>query len=199
MTKHWPEQRPSLCHLGDHHLDFQRNALQTLPALTRSSPDCIWSLIPPQQPVMEKPPGSPQHQDPQDADPKSETVTSDSKSTVGKKKNYQRYPKPPYSYLAMIAMVIQRSPDKKLTLSEVRLTLRDSYIQYQLLYCIFRAIWQFLRTFYAQFPRDYRCVLLDYESAQRISLAVKVSGIVVCMPLSCGAYVQHADRSFTVR
>lgn len=38
----------------------------------------------------------------------------------GKKKNYQRYPKPPYSYLAMIAMVIQRSPEKKLTLSEVR-------------------------------------------------------------------------------
>lgn len=38
----------------------------------------------------------------------------------GKKKNYQRYPKPPYSYLAMIAMVIQNSPEKKLTLSEVR-------------------------------------------------------------------------------
>lgn len=38
----------------------------------------------------------------------------------GKKKNYQRYPKPPYSYLAMIAMVIQNSPEKKLTLSEVK-------------------------------------------------------------------------------
>uniref|UniRef100_A0A8C7CUB3 Fork-head domain-containing protein n=1 Tax=Oncorhynchus kisutch TaxID=8019 RepID=A0A8C7CUB3_ONCKI len=36
-----------------------------------------------------------------------------------KKKNYQRYPKPPYSYLAMIAMVIQNSSEKKLTLSEI--------------------------------------------------------------------------------
>ncbi|KAF4084573.1 hypothetical protein AMELA_G00107780 [Ameiurus melas] len=38
---------------------------------------------------------------------------------AGKKKNYQRYPKPPYSYLAMIAMVIQNSPQKKLTLSQI--------------------------------------------------------------------------------
>ncbi|XP_068094553.1 forkhead box protein H1 [Hyperolius riggenbachi] len=36
-----------------------------------------------------------------------------------KKKNYQRYAKPPYTYLAMIALVIQNSPDKKLKLSEI--------------------------------------------------------------------------------
>ncbi|CAJ0930632.1 unnamed protein product [Ranitomeya imitator] len=39
--------------------------------------------------------------------------------TSRKKKNYQRYPKPPYSYLAMIALVIQKSPEKKLKLSEI--------------------------------------------------------------------------------
>ncbi|XP_069812929.1 forkhead box protein H1-like [Dendropsophus ebraccatus] len=36
-----------------------------------------------------------------------------------KKKNYQRYAKPPYSYLAMIALVIQSSPDKMLKLSQI--------------------------------------------------------------------------------
>lgn len=46
----------------------------------------------------------------------------------GKKKNYQRYPKPPYSYLAMIAMVIQNSPEKKLTLAEVWHILIDSRV-----------------------------------------------------------------------
>lgn len=51
----------------------------------------------------------------------------------GKKKNYQRYPKPPYSYLAMIAMVIQNSPQKKLTLSQVRInTCRLKYFLHQL-------------------------------------------------------------------
>ncbi|XP_043922241.1 forkhead box protein H1 [Protopterus annectens] len=37
----------------------------------------------------------------------------------GKKKNYKRHPKPPYSYLAMIAMVIQNSAEKKLKLSQI--------------------------------------------------------------------------------
>ncbi|XP_077125392.1 forkhead activin signal transducer 3-like [Ranitomeya variabilis] len=39
--------------------------------------------------------------------------------TSRKKKNYQRYPKPPYSYLAMIALVIQKSPEKKLKLTQI--------------------------------------------------------------------------------
>ncbi|KAK5850208.1 hypothetical protein PBY51_014476 [Eleginops maclovinus] len=72
------------------------------------------------------PPGS-AHPNPQDAHFKQENISQESwngdreksSSSGGKKKNYQRYPKPPYSYLAMIAMVIQRSPDKKLTLSEI--------------------------------------------------------------------------------
>ncbi|XP_018418144.1 PREDICTED: forkhead activin signal transducer 3-like [Nanorana parkeri] len=36
-----------------------------------------------------------------------------------KKKNYQRYAKPPYSYLAMIALVIQSAPDRRLKLSQI--------------------------------------------------------------------------------
>lgn len=53
----------------------------------------------------------------------------DGNSNGGKKKNYQRYPKPPYSYLAMIAMVIQNSPEKRLTLSEVSTPLCSEFYQ----------------------------------------------------------------------
>uniref|UniRef100_A0A8D2IWV8 Forkhead box H1 n=1 Tax=Varanus komodoensis TaxID=61221 RepID=A0A8D2IWV8_VARKO len=37
----------------------------------------------------------------------------------GKKKKYHRHPKPPYTYLAMIALVIQASPERKLKLSQI--------------------------------------------------------------------------------
>ncbi|NP_001017084.1 forkhead box protein H1 [Xenopus tropicalis] len=40
-------------------------------------------------------------------------------SRKSKKKNYHRYAKPPYSYLAMIALVIQNSPEKRLKLSQI--------------------------------------------------------------------------------
>lgn len=53
----------------------------------------------------------------------------DGNANGGKKKNYQRYPKPPYSYLAMIAMVIQNSPEKRLTLSEVSVPLSSESYQ----------------------------------------------------------------------
>lgn len=38
-----------------------------------------------------------------------------------KKKNYQRYPKPPYTYLALITIAILNSPEKRLKLSQVKL------------------------------------------------------------------------------
>ncbi|XP_077349991.1 forkhead activin signal transducer 3-like [Lithobates pipiens] len=48
-----------------------------------------------------------------------EPGTTDELSKKNKKKNYQRYAKPPYSYLAMIALVIQTSPERKLKLFQI--------------------------------------------------------------------------------
>lgn len=113
----------------------------------RHWPHCSSQIVPQQQSRLEKPAARPEHfagatafmdktvppgssyPNPQDDPFRQGSIPSDSwsnereknSSSGGKKKNYQRYPKPPYSYLAMIAMVIQRSPEKKLTLSEVRL------------------------------------------------------------------------------
>ncbi|XP_069588487.1 forkhead activin signal transducer 3-like [Ranitomeya imitator] len=47
--------------------------------------------------------------------------------TSGRKKNYQRHPKPPYSYLAMIALVILSVPDKKLKLSQILEKIRNFF------------------------------------------------------------------------
>lgn len=85
------------------------------------------------------PPGS-SHPNAEVGDVTDETATWDrwnsdrdkGNASGGKKKNYQRYPKPPYSYLAMIAMVIQRSPEKKLTLSEVKT--KSHMLNYSLIY-----------------------------------------------------------------
>ncbi|XP_030046103.1 forkhead box protein H1 [Microcaecilia unicolor] len=51
--------------------------------------------------------------------PEIEEEKSGKRSKKSKKKNYHRYAKPPYSYLAMIALVIQNSPEKKLKLSQI--------------------------------------------------------------------------------
>lgn len=140
---------PSLFHLGEHHdhqLDAHRKAQQSASLRTAGRP---WTqqpaqMLPQQPPRVEKadahpehlfsatatmdkpvPPGSSRANSQDDAGKqlspdKWSREEERSSARGGKKKNYQRYPKPPYSYLAMIAMVIQRSPEKKLTLSEVR-------------------------------------------------------------------------------
>ncbi|XP_073433503.1 forkhead activin signal transducer 3-like [Dendrobates tinctorius] len=46
-------------------------------------------------------------------------TTPGQEEKAGGKKNYKRYPKPPYTYLAMIALVIQSVPEKKLKLSQI--------------------------------------------------------------------------------
>ncbi|KAL8181463.1 UNVERIFIED_CONTAM: hypothetical protein K2H54_002648 [Gekko kuhli] len=41
------------------------------------------------------------------------------KRATAKQKRYHRHPKPPYTYLAMIALVIQAAPERKLKLSQI--------------------------------------------------------------------------------
>ncbi|CAJ0931304.1 unnamed protein product [Ranitomeya imitator] len=55
------------------------------------------------------------------------TTSQEEKTSGGKKKNYQRYSKPPYTYLAMIALVILSVPDKKLKLSQILEKISDFF------------------------------------------------------------------------
>ena len=114
MTKQRPEQSllalacpPQARDRSDHHLDFPTASSAHM---ERSAPPA---------PPYPGPEDGAAGQEPAAAAAAAASWSQEPDKS-SKKKNYQRYPKPPYSYLAMIAMVIQRSPEKKLTLSEVR-------------------------------------------------------------------------------
>ncbi|XP_077982649.1 uncharacterized protein LOC144437561 [Glandiceps talaboti] len=56
-----------------------------------------------------------------------EGKTTASSSTATGKQTYHRHPKPPLSYIALIAMAIRDSPSKKLTLAEINDYLMKKY------------------------------------------------------------------------
>ncbi|XP_070575217.1 forkhead box protein Q1-like [Ptychodera flava] len=58
--------------------------------------------------------------------PKMTTTTTTGATTTGKP-TYHRHPKPPLSYIALIAMAIQESPTQKLTLAEINDYLMKKY------------------------------------------------------------------------
>uniref|UniRef100_A0A8C8REU3 Forkhead box H1 n=1 Tax=Pelusios castaneus TaxID=367368 RepID=A0A8C8REU3_9SAUR len=73
-------------------------------------------------PQQEPAAGAGQDQEPEDGSGEEEEEEEAAGRKVRrrkKKKKYNRHPKPPYTYLAMIALVIQASPGRKLKLSQI--------------------------------------------------------------------------------
>ncbi|KAG9267553.1 forkhead box protein H1 isoform X1 [Astyanax mexicanus] len=109
---------PGDCHLDSRHAQPRRAHSGLAEAGARPRGPDNTGLMEEEKPLQlpREPPGSLY---PDQADKQASSWDPNGNGGGGKKKNYQRYPKPPYSYLAMIAMVIQNSPEKKLTLSEI--------------------------------------------------------------------------------